>query len=55
MTLIDEVEQGLESHRVRHLLRVLRGADEPGQSRHVLMTTHAPVVLEELKAIAAGS
>lgn len=50
VTLIDEVEQGLEPHRIRHLLRVLYGADEAGQSRHVLMTTHAPVVLEELKA-----
>jgi ABC-type thiamine transport system ATPase subunit len=50
VTLIDEVEQGLEPHRIRHLLRVLRGTDDSGQSRHVLMTTHAPVVLEELKA-----
>jgi hypothetical protein len=50
VTLIDEVEQGLEPHRIRHLLQVLRGTDNPGQSRHVLMTTHAPVVLEELEA-----
>jgi hypothetical protein len=50
VTLIDEVEQGLEPHRIRHLLRVLRGTGDPEQSRHVLMTTHAPVVLEELKA-----
>jgi hypothetical protein len=50
VTLIDEVEQGLEPHRIRHLLRVLRGTADPGQNRHVLMTTHAPVVLEELEA-----
>ncbi len=50
VTLIDEVEQGLEPHRIRHLLRVVRGTGDPGQSRHVLMTTHAPVVLEELRA-----
>jgi hypothetical protein len=50
VTLIDEVEQGLEPHRIRHLLRVLRGPDDPEQDRHVLMTTHAPVVLEELAA-----
>jgi putative ATP-dependent endonuclease of the OLD family len=50
VTLIDEVEQGLEPHRIRHLLRIVRGAEDTGQRRHVLMTTHAPVVLEELRA-----
>lgn len=50
LTLIDEVEQGLEPHRIRHLLRVLQGTEEPPGARHVLMTTHAPVVIEELKA-----
>jgi len=48
LTLIDEVEHGLEPHRIRHLLRVMRGTDRV--KRHVLMTTHAPVVLGELKA-----
>jgi len=48
LTLIDEVEHGLEPHRIRHLLRVMRDTD--GVKRHVLMTTHAPVVLGELKA-----
>jgi predicted ATPase len=48
LTLIDEVENGLEPHRIRHLLRVMRGTD--GLERHVLMTTHAPVVLGELRA-----
>lgn len=50
LTLIDEVEHGLEPHRIRRLLRVLRGTENPPRARHVLMTTHAPVVLEELKA-----
>ena len=49
LTLIDEVEEGLEPHRLRHLLRELR--DDPNdQKRHVIMTTHAPVALGELEA-----
>ncbi|MBI2378015.1 MAG: AAA family ATPase [Deltaproteobacteria bacterium] len=53
ITLIDEFEQGLEPHRIRRLLRVLRGrppeeADEgPGQ---LILTTHSPTVLSELEA-----
>ncbi len=43
--LIDEVEQGLEPHRVRHLVREL---SEPTQS--VFMTTHSPIVVSELEA-----
>lgn len=50
LTLIDEVEHGIEPHRIRRLLRVLRGSEGPGGQRHVLMTTHAPVVLAELDA-----
>lgn len=50
IALIDEIEHGLEPHRIRRLLRVLRGANPPEAQRHVLMTTHAPVVLEELDA-----
>ena len=50
LTMIDEIEHGLEPHRIRRLLQVLRGAPQPGDARHVLMTTHAPVVLEELEA-----
>jgi len=48
LSLIDEAEHGLEPHRIRHFLRVLRGLDEI--KRHVVMTTHAPVVLSELRA-----
>ncbi len=54
LMLIDEVEHGLEPHRIRHLLRVLQGTDASPLARHVLMTTHAPVVLEELKAEQLG-
>lgn len=42
--LIDEIEAGLEPHRLRHLLRTLR-AGEGGQ---VLMTTHSPITVVEL-------
>jgi hypothetical protein len=47
--LIDEVEHGLEPHRLRHLLRVLNQVS--GQSHgQVFMTTHSSVPLEELPA-----
>ncbi|MCK4659806.1 MAG: AAA family ATPase [Phycisphaerae bacterium] len=48
VTLVDEIETGLEPHRIRRLLRVLCGTADPQKRRNVLMTTHAPVVLEEL-------
>ncbi len=50
VSLIDEIEHGLEPHRLRYLLRVLRGSDEATESSHVIMTTHSPVVLGELAA-----
>jgi hypothetical protein len=74
ISLIDEVEHGLEPHRIRRLLTVLRKrsmGDEfrdkrqkdkkgrhnkssknrnAGGNGQVLMTTHAPVVLQELEA-----
>jgi hypothetical protein len=44
---IDEVEQGLEPHRLTHLMRYLisKAAD---QDLQVLMTTHSPAVIEGL-------
>lgn len=53
LALIDEVEEGLEPHRLRRLLRALRvqfettqpGAAAQGQ---LFMTTHSPVVIAEL-------
>lgn len=50
VTLVDEVEHALEPHRIRRLLRVLRATDNTHSRGHVIMTTHAPVVLEELNA-----
>jgi ABC-type branched-subunit amino acid transport system ATPase component len=45
--LLDEVEHGLEPHRLRHLLRLLR--DDPGIGQ-VLLTSHSPIAIEELEA-----
>jgi hypothetical protein len=45
--LIDEVEQGLEPHRLIGLLRELR---RPGAYSHVVATTHSPTVLRQLDA-----
>jgi putative ATP-dependent endonuclease of the OLD family len=47
ITLVDEVEQGLEPHRIRSLVRTLRPAEGRGQ---VIMTTHSPAVIQELEA-----
>lgn len=44
ITLIDEVEAGLEPHRIARLLHNL-GQDKTGQ---YLLTTHSPVTLREL-------
>lgn len=45
--LVDEVEYGLEPHRLVNLLAQLRRADIPGQ---VFVTTHSPTVLRNLSA-----
>lgn len=42
--LIDEVETGLEPHRLSHLLRLLKKRAENGAQ--IIMTTHAPLVVE---------
>ncbi len=52
LTLIDEFEHGLEPHRIRQLLRKLRGvAPEPTKatSGQLVLTTHSPTVLSELR------
>ncbi|NOH12442.1 MAG: AAA family ATPase [Chloroflexi bacterium] len=47
--LIDEIEMGLEPHRLRQLLRILRPtADAPHQ---VFMTSHSSVTISELTAV----
>jgi hypothetical protein len=50
--LLDEVEAGLEPHRVRHLIRELRTAQ--GESMQVFCTTHSPTVIEEASVAELG-
>ena len=53
LTIIDEFEHGLEPHRIRRLLRFLRGRAPEGNDRskgQLVLTTHAPTVLHELDA-----
>ena len=45
IALIDEIESGLEPHRLRHLIRELRPTGQQGQ---VIMTTHSSVTVVEL-------
>lgn len=47
ITLVDEVEHGLEPHRIRSLVRALRPEGGRGQ---IIMTTHSPIVIQELDA-----
>lgn len=49
IVLVDELEYGLEPHRIMRLLQAL-GSKEPDAPVQVFMTTHSPVVLRELKA-----
>jgi len=48
LILIDEFEYGLEPHRIRHLLRILRDWAKTEDFGQVFLTTHSPVVAEEL-------
>lgn len=47
IVLVDEVEHGLEPHRIARLLIAL-GAKDNSRPLQVFMTTHSPVVLREL-------
>lgn len=47
IALVDEVEYGLEPHRLKRLLDSL-GAKDPTVPLQVFMTTHSPVALREL-------
>lgn len=49
MVLVDEVETGLEPHRLQRLLMSL-GAKEAASPLQVFMTTHSPVTVRELSA-----
>ncbi|GAA3299286.1 ATP-dependent nuclease [Glutamicibacter nicotianae] len=49
--LIDEIESGLEPHRIRHLLLQLKkNLNENPSLTQVFATTHSPVVLRELQS-----
>lgn len=47
ISLVDEVETGLEPHRIRSLLNAL-GAKTTDTRQQVFATTHSPIVLREL-------
>lgn len=47
IALVDELETGLEPHRIRSLLNTL-GAKDTSAAQQVYATTHSPVVLREL-------
>ncbi len=49
IVLVDEVESGLEPHRLHHLLRHLKKRTDGGVGQ-VIMTTHSPVTVEALRA-----
>lgn len=48
IALLDEVELGLEPHRLRRVIRALRPT--AGAGRQVFLTTHSPTAVQELKA-----
>ena len=50
ITVVDEFEHGLEPHRIRRLLRVLRGKppEAAATGGQLVLTTHSPTVLSEL-------
>jgi len=53
LTVVDEFEHGLEPHRIRRLLRVLRGRAPEGDGLakgQLILTTHSPTVLQELES-----
>jgi putative ATP-dependent endonuclease of the OLD family len=51
VALIDEIEMGLEPHRLRRLLLVLRDSEpNDGTSHQSIVTTHSPTVVSELLA-----
>jgi putative ATP-dependent endonuclease of OLD family len=49
IVLVDEVEHGVEPHRIIRLLRAL-GAKQSPPASQCFMTTHSPVVVRELSA-----
>jgi putative ATP-dependent endonuclease of OLD family len=49
VVLVDEIEHGLEPHRIKHLVRTLAKLIDAG-SGQMITTSHSPAVLEELGA-----
>lgn len=49
VALIDELEFGLEPHRIVRLLHAL-GSKTDGQRRQIFLTTHSPTVIRELES-----
>lgn len=47
IALIDEIEHGLEPHRLARLLRYLKASKDSVRSQ-IFLTTHSPVVIREL-------
>lgn len=52
LLLIDEIEHGLEPHRLRHLLNYLQKTinQNPGKAGQIIMTSHSATTLVELSA-----
>lgn len=52
ITIIDEIEHGLEPHRIARLIKYLKTANEQVGSGapQIFLTTHSPVVIQELVA-----
>lgn len=48
LVLVDELELGLEPHRLMHLLRKLRQRADAGRGQ-VIFTTHSPLIIEAVK------
>jgi ABC-type cobalamin/Fe3+-siderophores transport system ATPase subunit len=50
IVLVDEIEFGLEPHRLLHVLRLLKERQNAGTGQ-VFITTHSPLVIEAVKAL----
>ena len=51
IALIDEIEHGLEPHRLARLLKYLKSPkDGTGAASQIFLTTHSPIVIRELTA-----
>jgi len=51
IAIIDEIEHGLEPHRIARLLKYLKSktsGEEKSSASQIFMTTHSPVVIREL-------